>query len=266
MDAKPSDIAAALVQARHDAAALAAYPGALPEGLADAYAMQAEVSRLWNERIVGWKIGRITGEAEQRLSKNRFIGPVFASTVSQASSGASMAFRVIPGGTAALESEIVAALGQDVAPERTQWRRDEVKALISDLHIAIEVAGSPVPDINDLSPLASIAAFGNNLALIVGPAIPEWRDLDVDGISCRTTIAGNVAGEALAGEIPGGPLEAIAFALNQAAELGITLPRGTLLSTGAITGVHSIALGQDADADFGPHGRLRCETVALQPS
>ena len=257
--------AAELVRARRAAIGLPAFPGDLPETLDDAYALQAEAGRLWDDEIAGWKIGRITGEAEQRLRKDRFIGPMFASTVSHVVTDDIAPFPIIPGGSAALESEIVAVLGQDVAPERTDWRRDEVRALLSGLHIAIEVAGCPVPGVGGLGPLASIAAFGNNLALIVGPAMADWQDVDMDEVACRTTIDGRIVGEAVAGQLPGGPLQAIAFALNQAAELGIALPAGTLLSTGAITGVHPIDQGQRAEADFGRWGTLRCQSTAARP-
>lgn len=266
MSAQLSDSAAALVQARHAATGLPAFPGGLPETLNDAYAIQAEAIRLWDEPIIGWKVGRITGAAEQRLGKNRFIGPLFASTVSRAADGDLAPFPVIADGSAALESEIVAVLGQDIVQRRTVWRREEVRALLCGLHIAIEVAGCPVPDINNLGPLASIAAFGNNLALILGPAIPDWQNMDVDGIACRTTIDGEMVGEAEARQLPGGPLEAVTFALNQAAELGIGLPAGTWLSTGAITGVHPIDLGQQAQADFGRLGVLHCRAVAARPA
>ena len=47
---------------------------------------------------------------------------------------------------------------------------------------------------------------------------------------------------------------------------GITLPAKTLLSTGAITGVHAVTIGQTCLADFGSLGQLRCRTVQAQPS
>lgn len=265
MTEQPGLSAAELVRARRAAIGLQAFPGNLPETLDDAYALQGEATRLWGDRIAGWKIGRITGEAEKRLGKDRFIGPMFTATVSHVATDEIAPFPIIPGGSAALESEIVAVLGQDIAPERTDWQRDEVRALLSGLHIAIEVAGCPVPGVGNLGPLASIAAFGNNLALIVGPAMADWQDVDMDEVACRTTIDGRIVGEAVAGQLPGGPLQAIAFALNQAAELGIALPAGTLLSTGAITGVHPIDQEQQALADFGRWGTLRCQSTAARP-
>lgn len=254
-----------LAEARRAARGLPGFPGGLPETLKQAYAVQAEASALWGSPIAGWKIGRITGEAEIRHGKDRFIGPIFVETIICAEKGITSDFPVIAGGSAALEAEVIAVLAEEVAPIHIGRGRDEVRALIGDLYIGIEVAGCPIPDVNDLGPLASIAAFGNNLALILGPLIAGWRDLDLNAIACRSTIDDAEVGSAVAGKLPGGILTAVLFALDQAAELGIALPAGTLLSTGAITGVHPVSAGQTCEADFGGLGLLRCRTSPATP-
>lgn len=261
-----SGAAQALADARREATGLPAYPGALPAGLEEAYGIQAEAIRLWGEPVAGWKIGRIVGEAEQQYGKNRFIGPIFASSISEIGARAVAQFPVIRGGAAALEAEVIAILADRMEPGRTDRSPQEVAPLLSGLRIGIEVAGCPISGINDLGPLASIAAFGNNLGLILGPSVAGWPDVEIDGIACRTVIDGTQVGNAIAGNLPGGPLAAIAFALNQAAELGIVLSEGSLLSTGAITGVHPVEIGQYCETDFGPFGLLRCETVAALPA
>lgn len=258
--------AKALSDARREAIGLPAYPGALPVGLEDAYAVQAEASRLWSGPVAGWKIGRIMGEAEQQYGKNRFMGPIFTSSISEVGVGDLAQFPIIRGGAAALEAEVVAILADRMEPGRADWSSQEVVPLLSGLRIGIEVAGCPVFGINDLGPLASIAAFGNNLGLILGPSVTGWPEVEIDGIACRAVIDGTEVGNGIAGNLPGGPLAAIAFALNQAAELGIVLGEGSLLSTGAITGVHPVEIGQYCETDFGPFGLLRCETVAALPA
>lgn len=254
-----------IVEARRAAQALSEFPGPLPETLAQAYAIQAEGVTLWGDRIAGWKIGRITGEATVRFGKDRFIGPIFAQTIRDADKEAADAFPVIAGGSAALEAEVVAVLGRRVEPMRVERSLEDIRALIDDLRIGIEVAGCPIREVGDLGPLASIAAFGNNMALILGPAIAGWADRDLDAIACRSTIDGVEIGSAVAGKLPGGILTAMAFALDQAAELGIDLPAGTLLSTGAITGVHPVTIGQTCEADFGDLGLLHCRTTQAHP-
>jgi 2-keto-4-pentenoate hydratase len=254
-----------IVEARRAAQALAEFPGPLPETLAQAYAIQAEAVALWPDHITGWKVGRITGDDAVRFGKDRFIGPIFSQTIRDADEEAADAFPVIAGGSAALEAEVVAVLDRRVEPMSVERSPEDIRALIGDLRIGIEVAGCPIREVGDLGPLASIAAFGNNMALILGPAIAGWRDRDLDAIACRSMIDGVEVGSAVAGKLPGGILTAMAFALDQAAELGIDLPAGTLLSTGAITGVHPVSIGQACEADFGDFGLLHCLTSQAHP-
>ena len=251
----------ALMVARRDNQGLPTYPGALPETLDEAYAIQSDASDRWGEPVVGWKVGRIAGDLATQYGADRFIGPIYASTVTTYQPGTVALFPAIEGGTAALEAEVIAILGQLVPPTRSDWAPEEVTPLLSGLHIGIEVAGCPVKNIGELGPLASIAAFGNNLGLIVGPAINNWQSVDINGIGCTSTIDGKVIGSAVASALPGGPLTAIAVMLNQAGKLGITLPAGTMISTGAITGVHPVRIGQTCVADFGDHGAIHSEVV-----
>jgi 2-keto-4-pentenoate hydratase len=254
-------ISTSLVTARRDTEGLPLYPGALPETLEEAYAVQARASQLWGDAIAGWKVGRILGDLATRHGADRFIGPIFATSVEICESGTVGRFPAIAGGTAALEAELVAVLGETLAPNRNDWTAGDVTSLLSGVHIGIEVAGCPVGNVGNFGPLASIAVFGNNLGLIVGQAIADWENVDLNGVCCTASIDNEEVATAIAGALPGGPLTATAFALNQAAKLGITLPSGTLISTGAITGMHPVTIGQTCVADFGELGIIRCRVV-----
>ncbi len=73
--------AAALVAARRVAAGIDAFPGPLPEDLATAYAIQNAATAAWPDAVAGWKVALIPPALTERLGANRFVGPVFASTV-----------------------------------------------------------------------------------------------------------------------------------------------------------------------------------------
>ena len=60
-------------------------------------------------------------------------------------------------------------------------------------------------------------------------------------------------------------LEALAFAANKAASLGRPLRAGAYISTGMITGVHDILVGQGALLSFEGCGELRCRMIAAEP-
>ena len=66
-----------------------------------------------------------------------------------------------------------------------------------------------------------------------------------------------VVGRGSAAAVSGGPLAALAFALRCNARRGRPLRAGEFVSTGAATGVHSIAAGQSAEAIFTGIGSLQ---------
>lgn len=255
-----------LVGARRHAEALTGFPGEVPQSLADAYAIQAEAIRRWDKEVVGWKVGRLTGEWEQRFGVNRFIGPIFAGTVRHAEAYETLPFPAIAGGSAALESEIVARLDGTATPNETVWTAESARAVTDMIHVGIEVAGCAVPEIGALGPLASIAAFGNNMGLIVGPAIADWPASDQDIHSCITVLHGVGDYPGTSAGLPGGIHEATAFALNTAAAHNIALPQRCWISTGAITGVHAVSIGQTTTSVFLGNGALSCTVVAAEPA
>lgn len=259
-----ASVATAFADARRAAGGLAAWPGAVPQTLEEAYDLQAEAQAAWGQRSGGVKVGRVLGEWALRLGVDRFTGPIDAAAIHRADDGAIAPFPVIAGGTALLECEIVAVLGQD-APD-SGWLGDgglspeQARGLVDRLHIGIEVAGSPLADINALGPLASVACFGNNNGAILGPALPE--DVDVGAIGCVARLDGIVVGQGGTSRLPGGIWAAVAFACTQSARIGQPLRAGDIICTGALTGMHPIAPGQRGEADFGPLGTVLCAGMA----
>lgn len=253
-----------LAQARRRGLAFEPFDTGQPTTLAEAYAGQAAAIRAWSERVAGWKVGRIADPAGLGVEDDRFVGPIFVSSVQTAQSARDvMAFDVVEGGEAALEVELVVRLTQDIAPQDVYAPQD-VLALIDQIHLAIEIAGSPAPNLNARSPLLSIAAFGNNLGLILGPAISAQTDLDA--IVCEALIDGQVVGMGGVGKIPGGVATALAFAINKTNTLGRPLHRGALISTGALTGIHPVSAGQRLTARFHGLGEIQALTCPLAPS
>lgn len=255
--------AQAFIAARREGRGLAAFPGTVPTTLDEAYAIQQAAIDGWDDDVAGWKVGRILGSLEAEHGANRFLGPIFAATVQQAAPPVSSLFPVFDGGFGALEVEIIAVVASDQPADKVSCTADEARQAISGLHIGIEIAGSPLAVIDALGPLASIAGFGNNAGLILGPEIADGLTRADADLRARTTIEGTVAGEADATRLPGGIWGAVAFALETAARLGRPLRAGQYISTGALTGVHAVTKGQVCTADFGDDGRLDCLTVPV---
>lgn len=255
----PSPIARAFVDARRAGRSLTPYPGQMPTTLAEAYAIQDEAIAAWPDRIAGWKLGRIREPLDQQYGAGRLAGPIFSRNIWQAGAEPTR-FPVIDGGFAAVEAEYIIQLGAD-APDRGDWTAASVASLIGQVFTGVEIAGSPFAAINGHGPAVTASDFGNNAGLILGDEITSWPDRLAD-LTCTVAIEGQIIGRGGAGDIPGGPLDSLAFLLNLLHARGRRLEAGQLISTGAATGVHQVFIGQSAIADFGPDGQIACEAVA----
>ncbi len=255
------DAARTIVEARREGRGFSGYPGDLPGSLSEAYSVQTEAISLWDKPIAGWKVGRISGDDEKEYGENRFVGPIFADTIWPISEGEFASFPVIPEGSAALEAELIARVQVPQRGVNSDWTARSVLQHVRNWHVGLEVAGSPLADIGELGPLVSIAAFGNNLGLFLGPKLPFA--IEINSVECTANIGAEQTGPNRAAALPNGPLEAIAFALNKLSSLGRLAPTETLISTGAITGIHRVVVDQECRIVFQPGGILHCRTSFL---
>ncbi len=172
--------------------------------------------------------------------------------------GDSGLLRVIPGGFAAVEAEYIFELAHDADPSQQRFSLDEAQTLVAQMRLGIEFAGSPLASINVLGPAVVVSDFGNNAGLLVGPAVLDWQRTWPD-LACETFIEGRSVGRGGAASISGGPLAALAFALERNARRGRPLKKGDLVSTGASTGIHDIRIGERAQVHFTGGAVLYCE-------
>jgi 2-keto-4-pentenoate hydratase len=261
-DNNVQEISAQLRAARLDAMALADFPGPMPETLSESYAIQDRAISGWPDIVQGWKVGRISGDLINLHGTDRLIGPIFRKTLHYAEGPNFVEFDAIEGGFCAVEGEYVFELARDAVPSRTDYDIPSALELVDDLWTGIEIAGSPMARINALGPTVVIADFGNNAGLILGQRLIDWRAKLAD-LACVVKIEGEIVGTGSVATIPSGIEQSLVFALNCAASRGLPLKAGMLISTGAVTGVHPIAAGAYAHADFGSGGAIFCRRRGL---
>jgi 2-keto-4-pentenoate hydratase len=233
-------IAEQFVRARLAGQSFSQYPGTVPATLAEAYSLQELAIQRFPDAIVGWKVARIGAQWSKQYPEERLVVPVFQ------------------GGFAAVEAEIVLRVNEDAPANKTNWTIDEAAELVRSFHLGVETAGSPLATLNDLGPGAIIGDFGNNWGVIVGSMVGEWRS--IAEIIALTFIEDALCGRGTA-FIRQGALGALAFALNKCAERGRPLRAGDVVSTGAITGVHDIKVGQRSRLVFEGCGEIECRAV-----
>lgn len=255
-------IAQRLVEARRTATPLRDFPGRAPTDLATAYRIQDAAITMWPDEIAGWKIGRVGPEFESQFGRSRLAGPIFRGSIRPSAGAAPTPFPVFDGGFAAIEAEYLIVLGEDAAPEKRHWTAEEARLLVGGIHAGVETAGSPLANINSLGPTVVASDFGNNSGLILGEAIADWRTLSDHDLACRSFIGDHCVGQGSAADLPGGPIESLRFVLELSARRGRPLKKGMLISTGALTGIHEIVVGQDGRVVFSGASDVKCVAVA----
>lgn len=257
-------VAQAFVQARREARSLATYPGNAPTDLDGAYAIQDRAIALDGRTIIGWKVGRINPPHEARLGANRLSGPIFADDVVDAATGDAPDMPVFVGGFAAAEAEILLHVAPGFSGP-VPITDAETIAILDDVRFGIEVAGSPYPRINADGPTVTISDFGNNAGLVRGASLPDWREVDLCAIVVRTSIDGAVIGQGTSATMLDGPYGAVRFLLANLIARGFDVSSGLWVSSGAITGIHEVSVGQSVIAEFGDLGKVRCGIVGAKP-
>lgn len=250
-------IAQGFVAARRAGTALADYPGTPPGALDEAYAVQDTAIALSDRAIGGWKVGRINPPLE---GMDRLAGPIFTDQIVADDTMPEMP--VFAGGFAAAEAEFLLRIGTAPDPARTDYTLDEATALIDRVCIGIEIASSPFPGINDHGATVTISDFGNNNGLVVGSDIAGWRELDLNSWPVELLVDGESTGVATAADMLDGPFGAARFLLGLMAQRGIALTPGQWISSGAVSGVHRVNVGNRIEARFGEAMRVGCSIAA----
>lgn len=248
-------IAEALLAARAKKTPLTLYPGTPPATMAEAYAIQDAAIAIDGRRVGGWKVGRIAADLVDHYGDNRLTGPIFADAIVDAADGGRPSMPVFANGFAAAEAEILLCLGE--VGDR-DWDIDTVRDCIADVRTGIEIASSPFAAINRNGPAVTASDYGNNNGLVLGPAIPGWRDIDLVRMRVEFFVDDAPAGAATMETMLDGPFGSALFLIRTLRRRGIAVTPGTWVSTGAITGIHEVRPGQRADARFDGKIRVGC--------
>jgi len=251
---------AELSRARRDARAIAAWPAArIPRDLAEAYRLQAAVASDLGA-IGGWKVAAVTQAQRESLGVPAPIaGPLLAPWMHDARA-ATPTLRA--GGFIApkLECEFAFELARNLPPRpQRPYSRDEVRAAIGALRIAVEIVDSRLP--RGLGALAELTDAFNNGAFVAGPAVVDWHALDLAQIDIVLTRShdGRIdevargSGKAI---LDGDPFGTVVLLANAPADPSRGLVAGTIVTTGSCTGAPLLPGPGDYHAEFATLGSV----------
>lgn len=246
------EISQIVTSARRAAGHLPVFPGALPANLDAAYAVQDHSRANWGHKVIGWKVGGIKPAQAEELGANFLAGPIFEPYFVKAETGTVSKMPIFADGFAAIEPEFILQLGETRAQDR--------------VFIGAEIASSPIVDINGFGALAVICDFGNNRGLLLGPEIANWRERFASPMTVTAHIDGEQIGQKVLDDPSAGLVAARDFLIEHARQRKMELAPGTMISTGAITGIHEAKVGASSTLDFADAGAVQLELVADQPS
>ncbi len=256
-------ISEAFRNARRRGVSLPAFPGDLPQTLAQAYAVQDLSIAQWPDTLAGWKVGGIGGVFREQYAADRLAGPIFSRGIYRCNDRDTITMPTFRGGFAAVEAEFVICLGDVSQLGEVLDSPESLLPGIASVHIGVEIASSPLKTINDVGPAAVVSDFGNNAGLIVGPGIADWNDLLLAQIDVSVVIDGQPIGNARANPGMRGPLGATAFLIQHCRRHGHPMPPGTFITTGAVTGVHEAPIGSHSLVNFAGYGQIQIDLAAF---
>lgn len=247
-DAQAKTFADALYQARRDRIAIDAFTASMPElGVAEGYAIQQHlVDRLLSdgEEICGYKLGLTSAPMQQLLGVGQpDFGPVFASTVHRDGAIINTSDFIAP----RVEAEIAVILDSDLSgPHCTAA---DVFTATRGLVAAIEIVDSRIKDWK-IKIADTVADLASNGAIALSSMVVPVTDLDPRLIGMVFTKNGNVVATGAGAAALGDPLAAVAWLANTLAPMGVTLPAGSVIMTGALHAMTPIAAGDIFRAEF----------------
>jgi 2-keto-4-pentenoate hydratase len=223
-----------------------------PRNGADAMQIQELLVAEIGVPVGGWKIG-CTSKAVQKILKARepFAGRVLAPRIF--SSGITLpagAYRL-----RGIEGEVAFVLARDLKPRAKAYSLAEVKAAVGAAHPAIEIVDSRYDDWLKVNTPSLIADMAANAALVLGPKVARWRQIDMEKMPMRVTANGKIVGEGKGADALGGPLKALAWLANHLRKYD-GLKKDQVVTTGTCTGFYRAGATDEIVGDFGRLGTV----------
>lgn len=221
-----------------------------PQNLADALAIQCEVSAHILDAIGGWKCGTPT---DDRV----VVAPIYQQTLSSSEHCPVWSTQ----GQVRVEPELAFVIGRDLLPRDQAYDADEVESAMARVHLALELIDSRYDDQAELAFADRLADGLVNQGLWLGPQVP-WAQAKA---ACRFPVRWS-AGAGAAVELPGqhpndDPLAPLHWLVDHLRVTGQGLRAGQVVITGSYAGTFPCPVDQALHFAYGDLGHF---TVRFQ--
>ena len=237
-----------LYEARRTRTPISAFTDAIPGlGMEDGYAIQQQLVGMLlaeGEAIVGYKLGLTSTPMQVLLGVDSpDFGPVFASGVFRDGAVLPVDRFIAP----RVEAEIGVILASDLTgPYCTPA---QALSATAGLVAAIEIVDSRIRDWK-IKLADTVADLASNGAIALSSLVVPVDGFDPRLLGMVFTKNGEVVATGAGAAALGDPLAAVAWLANTLAPMGVTLPAGSVIMTGALHAMVPVAPGDVFRADF----------------
>jgi 2-keto-4-pentenoate hydratase len=202
--------------------------------LEDAYRIQDALHRVMAEagrgEIAGWKIA-LTSKAMQQMTgvDQPAAGAIFSKVVLASPARVDVATYHHLG----VEFEVAVRVADDLPASGGPWTRASVAARMAACIPAFELIEDGDADYKALDAFTLVAQNTWNGGVVLGPAVTEWRAVDLERATTRCWVNGEPVGQGKTGDAMGHPFDAVAWLANLLNGRGRTLRRGMFVMTGS---------------------------------
>lgn len=218
-----------------------------PRDDTEAYAIQEELRRL-REPVLGPTAGykvALTSTVMQKMLRygSPFAGPLHANMIYQ--NGAQLDHRQY--GRLCIECELAAVLGSTLLSTHAPYSREQIADAVDTIAPALELVDDRNADYNAISSLVLTLIADNawNAGIVLGPAMQDWRGLDLANLHGTVAVNGVTVDDGYGRDVLGHPLEALRWVVNTVTAQGKDLTCGMVVMTGTMIATKFVQPGDD---------------------
>jgi len=225
-----------------------------PSTLEEGYKIQDQIIQSGHFQLKGWKVAITSTDLMKKAGVSEPVsGPLFDKWVYSEPQAILDGAPTLYG----FEFEFAFKMAKDLPVREQPYNQDEVKAAVGSLHLAIEPVGTRYSQGPIKSGLPQFAAdHGGNYAFVHGPAITDWRQLDLSKIVVTGYFDNNKVGQQLGSNVMGDPINSLTWLANHLQKRGYYLKAGEWVTTGAVVGPIPVKPPVKVRGDFGELGSV----------
>lgn len=235
-------------------------PDALkPTVLSEGYQIQDQIIQDISARQHGWKVAITSDTLMKKAGVSEPIsGPLFTRWMYAAPYSINDGAPTLYG----FEFEFAFKMAKELPPRELPYSRDEVKAAVGSMHLAIEPVGTRYIQGPVKSGVPQFAAdHGGNFGFVYGPAIPNWENINLSNVVVAGYFDDHKVGQELGSNVMGNPLNSLTWLANHLPTRGYSLKAGDWVSTGAVVGPIPVKPPVKVRGVFGDLGSVSLDFV-----